>query len=225
MMGLFSPSVDVYDVTVPFSGHIPSWPTHPPSRVEPLSRIADGAGSNVSRLEVTSHAGTHVDANWHFIDEGPRLLDIPLQRWSGPCFVAHIPDDVSRVQATDLKAANIPLGTKRLVLRSRNSRIWDSWDGASAMPFREDYVGLAPDAARWIVERGITLVGTDALSVGPFGPENRETHMTLLGNDVLIVELLDLRGIEAGPYEMICLPLRLIIGDGAPARVLLVRER
>lgn len=224
-MGLFSSSVDVFDVTVPFSGHVPTWPTHPPSRVEPLSRIADGAGSNVSLLTITSHAGTHVDANWHFVDDGARLVDIPLQRWNGPCFVAHVPDEVDRIGIPELEAAGIPLATERLILRSRNSHMWDGWDGETPLPFREDYVGLAPDAARWLVDRGVRLVGTDALSVGPFGPANRETHTALLGNDVLIVEMLDLRGIEAGAYELICLPLKLAIGDGAPARVLLARRR
>ena len=94
----------------------------------------------------------------------------------------------------------------------------------STVPVREDYVGELPDAARWLVEHGVRLVGTDSLSVGTFGPQNRETHLTLLGNDVLVIELLDLSRIDAGPYELVCLPLKLAIGDGAPARVLLVRE-
>ena len=138
--------------------------------------------------------------------------------------MAHFPDEVAQIGVTELEAARIPAGTERLILRTRNSHMWDGWAGDTSVPFCEDYAGLLPEAARWLVDQGVRLVGTDALSVGSFGPANRETHTTLLGNDVLIIELLDLRGIEAGAYELICLPLKLAIGDGAPARVLLVRE-
>lgn len=220
---MFGAGGEVIDVTVPFSGHVPAWPTHPPSRVEPLSRTAEGAGSNVSRLEITSHAGTHVDANWHFIEDGAKLLDIPLARWNGPCHVAHIPDEVDQIGVADLEAAGIPAGTERLLLRTRNSHDWASWSGDTPLPFREDYVGVLPEAAQWLVDRGVRLAGTDALSIGTFGPANRETHTILLGNDVLIIELLDLSRVEPGPYHLVCLPLKLAIGDGAPARVVLVR--
>jgi arylformamidase len=223
LVGIFAADVEVFDVTVPFSGNIPTWPTHPPAQVVPLNRVAEGAGSNVSRLDISSHAGTHVDANWHFIDDGAKLLDIPLQRWSGPCVVVHIPDEVDQIRASDLEHARIPPGTERLLLRTRNSRVWEDWSGEVPLSFREDYVGLQPDAARWVVDRSIRVIGTDALSIGSFGSANRESHVTLLGNDVLIIELLDLHAIAPGPYELICLPLKLAIGDGAPARVLLVR--
>jgi arylformamidase len=223
LVGLFASDVEVFDVTVPFSGNVPTWPTHPPARVVPQSRVAEGGGSNVSRLDISSHAGTHVDANWHFIDDGAKLLEIPLQRWNGPCVVVHIPDDVAQIQARDLDDAGIPPGTERLIVRTRNSRVWEDWAGDTPLPFREDYVGLQPDAARWVVERGIRVIGTDALSIGTFGAANREVHVALLGNDVLVIELLDLHLIEPGPYELVCLPLKLAIGDGAPARVLLVR--
>jgi arylformamidase len=221
---LFEPGMEVFDVTVPFSPHVPTWPTHPPTTIEPMRRVARGDQSNVSRLDISSHAGTHVDANWHYIDDGTKLLDIPLARWNGPVHVAHIPDDVSVIDIAALEAAGIPSGIERLLLRTRNSRDWERWSGDSRLPFREDYVAVAPDAARWLVDRGVRLVGIDALSVGPFGDANRETHLTLLGNDVLIIETLDLSDVEPGAYQLVCLPLKLAIGDGAPARVLLVRE-
>ncbi|MFT4038767.1 MAG: cyclase family protein [Thermomicrobiales bacterium] len=223
-MSSFAPGAQVFDVTVPFGPNIPGWPGQPATEVTPLSRVATGSGANVSWLQLSSHAGTHVDANWHFIDDGRKLLEIPVERWCGPCYVTHIPDDVAQISAADLEAAGIPTGTERLILRSRNSRQWEGWDGVTPVLFREDYVGVLPDAAQWLVDHGVRLVGTDSLSVGTFGPQNRETHLTLLGNDVLVIELLDLSQITAGPYELICLPLKLAIGDGAPARVVLVRS-
>lgn len=223
-MGSFAPGARIFDVTVPVGPSIFGWPGQPATEVTPLSRVAEGAGANVSWVQLSSHAGTHVDANWHFIDDGSKLLEIPVERWCGPAYVAHIPDGVDQISAADLESAGIPDRTERLLLRTRNSRVWDDWDGASYVPFREDYVGVLPDAAHWLVDHGVRLVGTDSLSVGTFGPQNRDTHLTLLGNDVLVIELLDLSRIEPGPYELVCLPLKLAEGDGAPARVLLVRE-
>ena len=215
---------EVFDVTVPFSPHVPVWPTHPPTAVEPMRRIARGDRANVSRVAISSHAGTHVDANWHYVDGGAKLLEIPLARWVGPCRVVRIPDEVRVIEPTHLDAADVPPGTERLLLRTANSNEWAAWSGTEPLPFREDYVGLSPAGAAWVVERGIKLVGTDYLSIGPYGDANRESHLTLLGNDVLIVETLDLSAVAPGPYDLVCLPLKLAVGDGAPARVLLVRR-
>ncbi|MCC6314349.1 MAG: cyclase family protein [Thermomicrobiales bacterium] len=222
-MPLFAPGARVIDITVPFSPLVPTWPSHPVSAVEPMTRVAQGDRSNVSRISISSHAGTHVDANWHFIDDGKKLLEIPIDRWLGPCWVAHIPDERPCVEPADLEAANIPPGTERLLLRTRNSRDWAAWDRESPLPFREDYVGVTPEGARWLVDRGVRLIGIDYLSVGPYGPANRESHLTLLGNDVLIAETLDLSQVAAGPYDLVCLPLKLAVGDGAPARAYLVQ--
>lgn len=223
-MSFFRSGCAVFDITVPFGPNVPTWPTHPPTVVEPMRRIARGDPSNVSRIDISSHAGTHVDANWHYIDDGAKLLDVPLSRWNGPCYVARIPDHVPTIEVSDLEAAGIPPNTERLLLRTRNSREWEEWPGDSPLPFRSDYVGVSPGGALWLVERGIRVVAIDYLSVGPFGDANRATHTTLLGNDVLIIETVDLSRIEPGVYDLVCLPLKLAIGDGAPARVLLTRS-
>lgn len=218
-----SPGVEVIDITLPFSEFVPTWPSHPPTAVEPMSRVAEGKSSNVSRLVFSTHAGTHVDANWHFIDDGAKMLDIPLDRWNGPCFVARVPDDVTKIEPAHLDAAGIPDGTERLLLRTGNSREWAGWSRRERLPFREDYVAVSAEAARWLVDHGVRLVGIDYLSVGPYGEENGRTHRTLLGNDVLILETIDLSAVEPGPYHLACLPLKVAIGDGAPARAVLLR--
>jgi len=107
-----------------------------------------------------------------------------------------------------------------MIFKTTNSGHWVP----GKLAFEEDYVAVSPAGARWIVDKGIRLVGIDYLSIEPFDDEKNETHRTLLGSDVLVIEGLNLAGIEAGPYQLICLPLRLAAGDGAPARVLLVRE-
>ncbi len=220
----FGPGTRIHDITIPFSEAVPTWPTHPKSAVEPMTRIAAGDRSNVSRITISSHAGTHLDANWHFIDDGRKLLEIPLDRWCGPCWVAAIPEAADVVEPDHLEAAAIPPGTERLLLRTRNSRQWADWNGATPIPFREDYVGVSPAGAQWLIDRGVRMIGIDYLSVGPYGPANRITHTLLLGNDILIVETLDLSRIAPGPYDLVCLPLKLAIGDGAPCRAILLER-
>lgn len=219
-MALLPAGAEVFDVTVPIANGLPVWPTHPGISVSAFSRIARGDASNVSLLTCSSHTGTHVDALWHFEDDRAHLLEIPLDRWLGPCWLIAIPDDVRRIEPEHLAAATIPPGTERLIVKTSNSRLWDS----PTHEFDREFVGLSPEAARWVVDREIRLVGIDYLSVEPFDEPGHATHHILLGNDVVIVEGLDLRRIEPGPYDFLCLPLKLEIGDGAPARVLLVRH-
>lgn len=212
-------NAEVYDVTVPIIPGMPVWPGDPPVEVAAVMRTADGDGANISRLNISSHTGTHVDPPWHYIDDGQRLLDIPIERWIGPCHVAEIPAGVAKIEPEHLDDAAIPADTTRLLLKTTNSRLWET----VVAPFDTSFVALSPAAARWVVGRGIQLVGIDYLGIEPYDGDG-ETHVTLLSHGVLVIEGLDLRAISAGRYTLICLPLKLDPGDGAPARVLLVRE-
>lgn len=209
----------VIDITVPLSPELPVWPGDPQVRVEPVMRIASGDIANVSGVSLSSHTGTHVDAPWHFIENGATLDDIPPERWVGPCVVVEIPAGAGRVEPEHLDAADLPSGTERLLVRTANSTLWQP----GKRDFFERYVALSPAAARWIVDRSIRLVGIDYLSIEAFDDKKHETHRTLLGAGVLIVEGLNLTDVTPGPYTLLCLPLRLAAGDGAPARVLLVQ--
>lgn len=208
----------IYDVTVPVTPALPVWPGDPAVTISAVTRIADGGACNLSYLSCSNHTGTHVDAPWHFLETGARLDEIPLERWVGPCYVADLRAAGSTIDPPDLAAAGIPGQTLRLLLRTRNSDGWMSWSSI----FEEDYVALSAAAAAWIVESGIRLVGIDGASVDPFHDEAHPAHHTLLGNDVLIIENLDLARVAPGPYELVCLPLKLDGLDGAPARVMLM---
>jgi arylformamidase len=103
----------------------------------------------------------------------------------------------------------------RLLFKTRNSYLW------SRNEFVRDYVYLTLDAARYLIHEGIKLVGIDYLSVDKADSQDLEIHRELLQTGTFIIEGLDLREIEPGDYEMICLPLKIKDGDGAPARVVL----
>lgn len=205
------------DVTMTLSARMPVWPGDPPVAFHPLDRIAAGAVSNVTQLTMPTHCGTHVDPPRHFIDDGPTLDQIPIERWIGPCWVAEFSDAIDRIEPDDLEDAGIPASSSRLLLKTRNHLLWTRDPHA----FHTDYVALSPNAATWIVDRGIELVGIDYLSIECWDDVENVTHRTLLGNDVLVIEGLDLSAVEPGAYTVICLPLKVEAGDGAPARVVL----
>ena len=209
----------VFDVSLPLSPDLCVWPGDPTIEVRPASRISAGNAANVSHLTCASHTGTHVDAPWHFVDHGKKLEEIAPERWTGPCWVVAFADDVTRIEPAHLDAAGIPAGTERLLFKTTNSRLWSR----HPLRFEAGYVGLSPEAAQWVVDRGIDLVGSDYLSIEPYQEPGHHTHLTLLGNEVLILEGLNLTELIPGPYQLLCLPLRLTAGDGAPARALLVR--
>lgn len=208
----------VIDVSLPLAPDLPVWPGDPAFAVDPVAQIAAGDVCNVGRLTMSSHAGTHVDAPRHFFDAGATADELAPARLIGPCVVVRVAGEVRRIEPEHLAAANIPVGTTRLLLRTANSDRWRTTSEADVT----DGVALSPAAARWIVAREIDVIGIDGLSIEAADDAANETHRTLLGAGVLIIEGLDLSDVEPGRYGLICLPLRVAGGDGAPARALLV---
>ncbi|MBA2453098.1 MAG: cyclase family protein [Chloroflexia bacterium] len=207
---------EIMDVTVFMQPGMPQWAGEAVMATRSLSELP-GDEANVAMLTMTTHTGTHVDAPRHFFERSKTLDQIPLDRWVGPCVVADFTGVTTDITADDLDRANIPPNITRLVLKTRNSELWRTHPET----FVEDFIAVAPSGARWLVERLIRLVAIDYLSIGSFGPEGVETHRILLGNDVLVVEGLNLTGVPAGAYELLCFPLNLFGLDGAPARVAL----
>lgn len=194
---------------------MPVWPGSAGVRLVPVKRMATGDAKNSSRLECDVHAGTHVDAPWHFLEQGGTAEQLPLDVMIGEAFVSYLPE-ADIVTAETLALLTLPAGTTRLLLRTRNSELWER----GVTEFRKDSVALTGDAAQWLVDRGIRLIGMDYLSVHRYG-DNAPTHQILLRAGLIIVEGLNLAGVAPGKYELICLPLRLDGADGAPARAVL----
>lgn len=207
-----------YDVSLPISPAMPVWPGDPPIRIERVSSIKQGAEFNLSRLEMGTHTLTHVDAPRHFTEQGLPVDHLPLDILIGPALVVEPRPDGNLITATDLGQLGIR-NIQRLLIKTRNS---DFWTGGP-YDFEYDFVSLSKDAARWIVLNGIKLVGIDYLSIEAFDAREPEVHRTLLENGIIIVEGLNLSQVPEGRYQLICLPLKVRDGDGAPARVILMR--
>lgn len=205
----------IYDVTVPIRAGMPVYEGDPGVNIEAWSSLAKGNSSNVSFLHFGAHTGTHVDAPAHFI-EGARKIDaLSLEALIGAARVVRVPDEVNKIDSDFLAGCDLN-GVERILFHTRNSSFWNEG-------FRKDYTHLLPEAAAKLVELGVTLVGTDYLSIEKFHSGHHRTHLTLLSRNVVIVEGLNFSDVPAGDYELICLPLRLAegAGDGAPARVVL----
>lgn len=206
----------IYDITIAVSETVPTFPGDPKVKIDVCSAIANGDVANVSQICFGVHTATHVDAPNHFIEGARRVDELDLYKLVGNCQVVELKDDVMAIEPHHVENLN---GVDRVLFKTRNSNFWNEPEKG----FRTDFTYIEPAAAKILVEKGIKLVGIDYLSVEKFGGNSYETHITLLENEVVIIEGLDLREVPAGNYEMFCLPLKIVggTGDGAPARTIL----
>jgi arylformamidase len=205
--------VEIIDVSVPIREDMPVYDGNPGIRLTRVQAIEDGAPANLSELELGTHTGTHVDAPLHFIAGGDAVETLPLEIMIGPAHVVDATSLEGPIDAGSLAGLDLPKDAERLILKTMNSDLWARDD------FTRDFIRLTADGARLLIGRGIRLVAIDYLSIG-----DQDAHRVLLGSGIVALEGLDLRHVEPGPYQLVCLPLRLVGGDGAPARVVLIRE-
>lgn len=207
----------IYDISLTISPSMPVWPGDPPVKFTQTEAMDAGAEYNLTRLDISAHTGTHVDAPHHFLNDDRTVESLPLEVLTGPCYVVQLPDDVDEISAEVLDRIPLAAGTTRILFGTRNSRFWVQGENR----FQEDFVAVSEDGAVWLVERGIKLVGIDYLSVAPF-TDSVPTHQVLLKAGVVVLEGINLSQVQRGFYDLFCLPLKLAGADGAPARAILV---
>ena len=204
----------VIDISVPNGPGQHVYPGDPVPQIDAVRRIANGDVCNLSLLHMGSHTGTHVDAPYHFLKDGARLGQVPLDRMVGPCLVA----DLRGRRAIDAAALrDVPFERGDILLcLTDNSAKW------GAPEFQRDFTYVAKDAADLLVDRGVHALGMDYLSIEEFGSPDFPVHHRLLGAGVFVIEGLDLRQVAPGRYYLVCLPLKFPELDGAPARAVLL---
>jgi len=203
----------LYDISLSVTPKTVTFPGDPGIRFHPALRLERGEVVNLTAMEMCVHTGTHFDAPWHFLEQGARSDEVPLDAFLGPALVVEIPEARS-VGRTELEP--LPLdGVERLLLKTRNSAFLH--DSA----FHEDFTYLTKDGAEYLVSRGLRLVGIDYFSIDRFHSPDFPAHHALLGAGVVIVEAVDLSAVPPGQYELLCLPMKLAGLDGAPVRAVL----
>ena len=209
--------MDWLDISAPIDPGMPTFEGDPPVSLELAKSLARGDVCNLTRIDMGAHSGTHIDAPIHFVAGGAGSEAISLDAVIGPAWVVDARDQHGAITAADLDRLAIPRGETRILFRTPNSQLWER------PGFKTGFVGLDASAAAAIVTRRTTLVGIDYLSIAPFG-DPTPTHVALLSAGVVVLEGLDLRAVEPGPYELLCLPLRIVGSDGTPARAVLRRR-
>ena len=209
----------IFDISVSIHPKLPVWPGDPPVVLERYRQQSKGDASNDSRLACSVHCGTHIDAPAHFIENATAIERLSLDTLVGRATVVELPD-IDKITPDLLETRQIDTRTERLLFKTKNSELWADPEHE----FYPDFVALSAESARWIVKRGIKLVGIDYLSIQMFNDTEQLTHRILLEAGVIILEGLDLRAVAPGSYQLICLPLKLAGSDGSPARAILIQE-
>ena len=201
-----------YDISLNLSAETVRWVAAPPLELHERRRMSRGDAVNASALTVSVHAGTHVDAPFHFLPDGAGIDALPLETFIGPALVHAV--EAERYITAEHVAA-IPLeGATRVLFKTRNSRLLRQPE------YDPDFVAFSVEAARALVARGVVLVGLDYLSIA-HADEQVPVHRAFLDHGVVLLEGVDLSEIAPGRYELICFPLRLRGLDGAPCRAVL----
>lgn len=206
----------IYDISVILGVESITYPGDEPYRREVMKKIEEES-AEVSRLIMSSHAGTHIDVPAHFIEGGKRIHDYDVERFIVPAQVVEI-ENPFEIRVEELRNLNIKK-EMALLFKTRNSR-----DGISnSGEFTEDFVYLTWEAANFCVEMNIPLVGIDYITVEKSGGKDHVVHKKLLGNDILILEGINLKNVPNGEYTLFCLPLKIKDGEASPVRAILVK--
>jgi arylformamidase len=203
--------VRYYDISLNLATDTVRWVAAPPLELHERRRMSRGDPANASALTLSVHAGTHVDAPFHFLPDGAGIDTLPLERFAGPALVHAV--DAERYITAEHVAA-LPGGVTRVLFKTRNSALLRKPD------YDPDFVAFSEEAARALVARGVDLVGLDYLSVA-HADEQVPVHRAFLDHGVVLLEGVDLSEVPPGRYELICFPLRLRGLDGAPCRAVL----
>ncbi|GEM48195.1 cyclase family protein [Deinococcus cellulosilyticus] len=198
------------DLTRKLVHGFPTWPGDTPFAFQPTMQIQHGDTVNVGMFSTTTHLGTHLDAPYHYSDQGLKLGEIPLTTLIGECLV--IDARGHRLLPVTL-LEGIGQLPERVAFFTGEPEEWST--------FPTDFSAFSPELIDHLGHHGVKMLITDAPSVDPLTSKDLPAHQACLRNNIVILEGVNLNGVEFKKYELICLPLNLVDADGAPARAIL----
>jgi arylformamidase len=202
----------IIDISLPLETGLAVWPGDTEFDYQLTWNRSAGATVNVGAVRMSTHGGTHVDAPIHFADDGQKIDELPLATFIGKVFVVHVPGRPN-ISRRDL-SRNFQ-GATRLLIRT------DAWAEPCVFPKSIPVIDL--DVADWLGSQAIVLLGVDLPSVDALDSKELPNHHGLAKNQVTILESLNLRDVEEGVYDLVAMPLRIVGGDAAPVRAVLMR--
>lgn len=209
-----SDSTEWIDITITIKDKMIAWPGESEVNIRRDMEISSGDAANLTHLDMSAHTGTHMDAPLHFIENGNDISKMPLSAVIGEARVLEI-NDVDVIDAGDLKKYDIKKD-ERILFKTRNSNL--NWYN---QPFSENFVHLSTEAAEYLAGIGVRTLGIDYLSISGYKKNEVSVHRAILEAGIWVIEGLNLTGINPGKYDLICLPLKILEGDGAPARAII----
>lgn len=204
----------IYDISMPLAPGVAIWPGDTPFDYHLIERLADGAAVNLGTLSCSAHAGTHVDAPYHFDELGATLDGIALDALIGQATVVDVAGR-QVIEATELPP-DVLLGAPRLLLRT------GAWPDRTTFPTTIPVI--APDVPAHLAAHGVVLLGVDVPSVDPITSLTLENHRALAAHGITILESAVLTDVPPGVFELFALPLPLVGADAAPVRALLLAK-
>ena len=202
----------IYDISLSLSPDCIRWVTSQPMELIERKRMSRGDANNSSSIHASAHAGTHVDAPFHFVPDGMTIEALPLDIFIGPARVCAV-EPGTHITAADVEKAGIQ-GETRVLFKTRNSSLLQKG------VYDPSFAAFSVDGAKALVDLGVELVGLDYMSAA-HADEQVQVHRAFLDHGVILLEGIDLSAVPPGRYELICPPVKLARADGAPCRALL----
>ncbi|WP_078409416.1 arylformamidase [Priestia abyssalis] len=199
------------DISQPLDGNVAVWPGDTPFAYKVNWSKEESGSVNVGQITMSTHTGTHIDAPFHFDNEGKRVIELDINLYIGPARVIHLPNKTS-IGVNDLRHLDLE-GVTRLLIYT------GAWEKRAVFP--ESIPHLEPELAEYLSQQGVRLIGLDLPSVDPLDSKELSAHHELTHHGLHILEGLVLDGITEGDYELAALPLPLAEGDGSPVRAVL----
>lgn len=205
----------IIDISVSFEEGMMKYPSLKPFERKWLRSFENGDQNQVSYIQSPSHNGTHLDAPCHYVKGGKTMDDFPLDRFCGLCQVIEVPDAMNSITKEFLET--IKISTDKIIFKTSNST-------KRMKEFCDDYVYIHYEAAQYLVEKGIKFVGIDYVSVDGKEAREKPTHMTLLQNEVIVLEDAYMENVKPGIYNLAAFPLKVTGAEGCFCRAVLITE-
>lgn len=204
---------DWIDISQRLDEKVPVWPGDTPFSYKMNWKMEDSGSVNVGQIIMSAHTGTHIDAPFHFDNEGKRVLELDINLYIGLARVIHLPG-ITSIRVSELRKHDLT-GVTRLLIYT------GTWKNRKAFP--ETIPHLEPDVASYLAGIGVRLIGLDLPSVDPLDSKELPAHRELNRHGIHILEGIVLDEISPGNYELAALPLPLVEADGSPVRAVLKR--